>query len=36
MSYTANLEAAIYIISVIGITLGAYVTYKIYTKDGFR
>ncbi len=36
MSYTANLEAAIYIISVIGIALGSYVTYKIYTKDGFR
>jgi len=36
MSYTDNLEAAIYIVTIIGTVLGIYVTYKIYSKDGFR
>ena len=36
MGYTEVLNLAIYAITVIGIVLGTYVSYKIYSKDGFR
>ena len=37
MSYTDNLETAIYVIFVAGSALAAYVIYKIYnSEDGFR
>lgn len=37
MSYTDNLEIAIYVIFCVGSALGIYVTYQIYnSKDGFR
>ena len=36
MEYTDALTVAVTIITIIGLTLGSYVTYKIYSKDGFR
>jgi len=36
MGYTEVLNLAIYAITVIGIVLGTYVTFKIYSKEGFR
>ena len=36
MGYEDTLTATIYFITVIGIVLGSYVTYKIYSKEGFR
>ncbi len=37
MEYTQGLTVAIYIIIAIGCTLGAFATYKIYSKeDGLR
>jgi len=36
MEYTDGITSAIVIVSVLGTVLGLYVTYKIYTKEGFR
>lgn len=36
MEYTSVLTAVIYAITAVGCVLGTYVTYKIYSKDGFR
>ena len=36
MGYEGTLTTAIYLITFVGTVLGAYVTYKIYSKEGFR
>ena len=37
MSYTDNLENAIYLVFILGSVLSLYVIYKIYnSEDGFR
>lgn len=36
MEYTTGLMTAVYVITVIGCILGAYVVAKIYSKEGFR
>ena len=36
MAYPDMLTAAIYSITAVGVVLSAYITYKIYSKEGFR
>ena len=36
MSYPEVLTMSIYLITITGTVLGVYVTYKIYSKEGFR
>ena len=36
MSYPEVLTLSIYLITIAGTILGGYVTYKIYSKEGFR
>lgn len=36
MGYTEVLNLAIYAIAVVGVVLGTYVSFKIYSKKGFR
>lgn len=36
MGYTETLSVVVYGVTIFGTILGLYVTYKIYTKEGFR
>ena len=36
MSFPEALTLTIYLITIAGTVLGGYVTYKIYSKEGFR